>query len=83
MTRIQELQFNRRTIRLVFLEKRWWVFCDCVAPQIKLSPAQLYAQTPGWERRILDASDSFAYLVSVNAWKIIIDAAAVHEAAGS
>ncbi len=77
MTRIQELQFHRRPIRLVFLEKRWWVFCDDVASQIALSPAQLYAKTPELERRILDTSkDSFAYLVSVNAWKMTKDAAA-------
>ncbi len=67
MTRIQELEFNKQTIRLASDAKRWWVFCEDVAPQIdaKLTAVQLYAGAPECERRILNTSnDSSAYLVS-------------------
>ncbi len=67
MTRIQELEFNRQRIRLALRDRRWWVFCEDVAPQIdgKLTPVQLYARTPEWERQILTRGiDAFDYLVS-------------------
>jgi prophage antirepressor-like protein len=51
--KIEHIHYESRSIRLVLVDDRWWVFAENAATQIsaQLSPEKLFNEAPDSERR--------------------------------